>query len=76
LWYNGRMATHEPVPLSIRLRHTLQLLQWEKDQGIEDWTETITAVAILLEEVEAQEGTVASDLPIGEEGEDWDDDPM
>ena len=44
------MATHEPVPFAVRLRHTIDLLKWETDQGIEDWTETITALTAVLED--------------------------
>ena len=73
------MATHEPVPFAVRLRHTIYLLKWETDQGIEDWTETITALTAVLEDEDASAviNNIVFMEPENEENtdeEDWDDD--
>jgi tRNA(Met) C34 N-acetyltransferase TmcA len=69
------MATHEPVPFSVRLAHTIRLLRWETDQGIEDWTDTLVALEAVLSEV-SEEQTHNEPAEMAEESDDWDDDPM
>lgn len=44
----------DPDSFSFRLRHTIDLLEYETQQGIEDWTPTITRLReVLAEEVAA-----------------------
>lgn len=45
---------NDPDAFSSRLRHTIALLEYETEQGIEDWTPTITRLReVLGEEVAA-----------------------
>ena len=64
--------THEPVPFKTRLQHTIALLQYETEIGMENWNPTIE----LLKEVLAEEEQKTPDLlPVSlDEIPDWDDD--
>ena len=44
---------NDPDCLSFRLRHTIAMLEYETQQGIEDWTPTISRLKEVLKEEEA-----------------------
>lgn len=43
---------NDPDSLSFRLRHTIAMLEYETQQGIEDWTPTISRLKEVLKEEE------------------------
>lgn len=43
----------DPDSFSFRLRHTIALLQYETEQGVEDWSPTIVRLREVLAEEEA-----------------------
>jgi len=47
IWYNGHM---DPDSFIYRLQHTIALLEIETQQGVEDWTPTITRLKEVLAE--------------------------
>jgi len=52
VWYNDRM--NDPDCFIYRLKHTIALLEIETQQGVEDWTPTITRLKeVLAEEMES-----------------------
>ena len=48
------MPDNDPDSFLFRLRHTLAMLKYETQQGIEDWSPTISRIEQVISEEEAK----------------------